>query len=168
MRTMLCAAVFGMILACAGCAESPEPKTAPDAAASGGKGNVDPETGNLIAFWLVYQDREEPVLVTEPYAVYLEWFGDVRRFYIYDNQAKHTVKAKDFDEFLKRLQGLPEGIAIQRFDTCTVSRLHDLPKEHWQRLKAALNSGRRKWAISRGGMNHEIICYCETVRLRFP
>jgi hypothetical protein len=130
---------------------------------------VDRDTRNLVAFWLEYADRVEPVLVTEPYAVLIVWLGDERRFYVYDNKAKQVHKAPDFESFLREVQQLPRGIAVQRFDTCTVPRTHDMPEEAWQRLEEAMQAGNRQWAVSSvTGLAREIICTCETHGFRLP
>lgn len=138
--------------------------------------HVDPETGDLIAFWLLYPDnpkyypqKEKPVLVTEPYAVYLEWLDGVRRFYVYDNVKKRVFGTSDFEAFLKQLGSLPEGIVVQRFDTCCGSQIYDMPAEARERIEDAMQSGTRKWATSavRGG-NREIVCRCESIGFRYP
>jgi hypothetical protein len=130
---------------------------------------VDRDTGNLVAFWLEYPERVEPVLVTEPYAVLIVWLGAERRFTVYDNKAKQVHKAPDFESFLREVRQLPRGVAVQRFDTCTVPRTHDMPEEARQRLEEAMRAGDRTWAVSPvTGLTREIICTCETRGLRFP
>lgn len=168
---------------CTGCTAAEGPASEPLRRPGGTSGsvvtvwdNVDPETGNLIAFWLKYPDnpedypeREKPVLVTEPYAVLMVWHEGEKRFFIYDNRMKKTLKTDDFDAFLDELAGLPRGIAIQRFDTCTVPRIYDMPRAEWQRLTEVLREGERKWAISKAsGYDHETVCFCESIGFRFP
>jgi len=136
----------------------------------GEPGIVDSKTDNLVAFWLEYDHYEDkPILVTEPYAVFMIWYNNEKFFSIYDNVRKTFFKTIDFDVFLQQLNTLPHGIAIQRFDTCTVSRVHDMPRENWQQILRVLERGGRSWAISKvNGLNHEVICTCESKRFRYP
>ena len=176
MRTIICAASFVGMLVCAGCGKGPGIRPGAKAREVPAAGNVDPETGNLIAFWLVYPDnpeyypqKEKPVLVTEPYAVYLEWLDDARRFYIYDNVTKQTFSTSDFEAFLKQLGSLPQDIAIQRFDTCCASRTYDMPAQARQRIRKIMQSGGRKWATSAAtGWDRQIVCICESTGFRYP
>lgn len=134
------------------------------------KSNVDPTTGNLIAFWLKYRDSEDkPAIVTEPYAVYMEWYNDVKLFYIYDNIHKITCKTTNFDVFLEGLKTLPVGTEIQRFDTCTATRLYDIPRSQSEKLAKTLSDRNLRWATSKvNGQDREIICYCESSGFRYP
>ena len=176
MRTTICAALFVVMLVYTGCDKGPGIRPAAEAGEEAAAVNVDPETGNLIAFWLVYPDnpehytqKEKPVLVTERYAVYLEWLDDVRRFYIYDNVTKQTFSTSDFEAFLKQLGSLPQDIAIQRFDTCCASRTYDMPAQAREWVREIMQSGSRKWAISAvTGWDHEIVCICESTGFRYP
>jgi len=157
--------VLLVFLACslAGCQTSTN-------ALRGKPGVVDSKTGNLVAFWLEYDHYEDkPILVTEPYAVFMVWYNNEKFFSIYDNVRKTFLRTTDFDVFLQQLDALPHGIAIQRFDTCTVSRVHDMPSEDWQKVLGVLERGNRSWAISKvNGLNHEVICYCESKGFRYP
>jgi hypothetical protein len=139
-------------------------------------GAVDRDTGNLVAFWLEYPDRpeyypnrEEAVLVTEPYAVFLTWTDRERRFYIYDNSAKTYFKTSEFKAFLMQLDKLPQGIEIQYFDTCCDGNAWAMPQEKREQLRAVMAQGARGWAPSTaGGFDHEMVCTCETTGLRYP
>jgi hypothetical protein len=88
---------------------------------------------------------------------------------VYDNKAKQVHKAPDFESFLREVRQLPGGVSVQRFDTCTVPRTHDMPEEARQRLEEAMRAGNRTWAVSSvTGLTREIICTCETRGLRLP
>lgn len=127
------------------------------------------QTGNIVAFWVGQVDREKPVLVTETYAMYVEWTDSEKRFYLYDNGAKLMFKTSDFKKFLARLDKLPHGIEIQRFDTCTVSRMNAMPLEQFECLTGIMKRGNRKWATSAiNGLDYEVVCYCESKGFRFP
>ena len=137
-------------------------------------GNVDANSGNLIAYWLKH-DRsgkpgiDTPVLVTEPYAVLVVWCEKERHFYVYDNVAKRTFGTADFDAFLAELARLPTGVAVQQLDTCTVSRSHDMPREQRERLMQTLAAGGRIWAIdAASGTDRTCECYCESSGFRYP
>ncbi|MHC4563278.1 MAG: hypothetical protein ACYS8X_10955 [Planctomycetota bacterium] len=150
------------VLVVGGCVSEPAPVSAE-------RDNVDAESGNLIAFWLQYPDREEPVLVTEPYAVFIVWLEEEKLFFVHDNQARRTFKTTDFDEFLSKIRQLPRDIAVQRLDTCTNSQAYKMPPAAAAQLAEAMKSGDRTWAISKAnGLDHEIICYCETTGFRYP
>ncbi len=163
---LVCVLFVGAVCAPAGCqkrsdAESASPPAAPAA--------VDPASGNLVAFWLQYPDKEEPVLVTEPRAVLMVWRGGDKKFYLFDNTAKAVFKTTNFDAFLRQLDELPHGVRIQLFGTCTAPLTYDMPPEKWQQLMQTLEKGKRGWATSKvNGLKREIICYCETRGLRFP
>ena len=181
-RASLVVFIVGSV-AYAGCTSAEGPASEPLRRPGGTSGsvvpvrdNVDPQTGNLIAFWLEYPDnaehypqREKSILVTEPYAVLMIWYEGEKHFYIYDNRMKRTLKTEDFEAFLDELSRLPRGIAIQRFDTCTVPRIYDMPRAEWQTLTEVLREGEREWAISKAsGYDHETVCFCESIGFRFP
>jgi hypothetical protein len=132
--------------------------------------NIDPKTGNLIAFWLqypehlAYPEKEKPILVTEPYAVLMVWLGNEKRFFIYDNTKKETFKTNDFDTFLKQLNTIPKGTAIQKFDTCTATRTYDMPRADANRLEKVMTGNTLTWADTSGFL----ICYCESTGFRYP
>ena len=130
-------------------------------------GTIESKSGNLVAFWLVNNDKDEPVLVTEQYAILIEWTE--QRFFLYDNHAKTMFKTDDFDAFLSRLNDLPENIQVQRFDTCTVSRMYDMPTGQYDRLIQTMKRGTRTWAISSiNGLEYTLVCYCESKGFRYP
>ena len=129
--------------------------------------NVDAATGNLIAFWLRYPDRpeypqrEKPVVITEPWAVFMVWMEDEKRFFLYDNGAKRTFSTSDFNSFLAALDRLPRDIPVLRIDSCCVSRAYDMPAAQRQRLMQVMQSGKRRWAISTtNGLRCRIVCIC--------
>ena len=129
--------------------------------------NVDPDTGKLIAFWLEYRDRSEPMFVTEPYAVFLVWIDDEKVFYLYDRDAKRTIKTEDFDVFLAELSKLPEGAAIENFVTCTVPRTYDMPDEAAARLTEIRSARNLTWTGVTEGLHCTMFCICEP-SIRYP
>ena len=135
-----------------------------------GKSNIEASTGNLIALWMTYRDKEDvAIVVTEPYAVYMEWRGDDKLFYLYDNVQKITYKTTNFDAFLEGLEGLAAGTKIQRFDTCTATQLYDIPRSKSEKLAATLSDGKLSWATSKiNGRDKEIFCYCRSRGFRYP
>lgn len=121
--------------------------------------HVDPKTGNLIAWWMTRREGTpkgelEPVLVTHPYAIFIQWpseeyypnSADKRIFIFYDNVTKKSYQTRDFDAFLKVVAAQPRGISLLQFDTC-VSRDY-MPKEQRERLKKVLANGNRTWAVN--------------------
>ena len=138
------------------------------------KSNIDPKTGNLIVLWIQYRcEQEKPVIVTEPYAVYMEWYKDFKVFYLYDNVRKVTYKTTNIDVFLETLKSLPEGTEIQRFDSCTVTRLYDIPRSKSEEMSTLFNDRNLRWATSKiSGRDREIFCTCadkcEASGLRYP
>ncbi len=136
--------------------------------------HVDPESGNLIAWWMTRREglpkgELVPVLVTHPYAIFIQWpsekihpdSADKRIFIFYDNAKKKSYQTRDFDAFLKVVAAQPHDISLLQFDTCTVSRAF-VPKEQWNQLKKVLAAGNRTWATSTGGPAHkQLVCYCE-------
>ena len=154
--------VISGLLVCIGCAAKQSHQTVTPA-------NIDSQTGNLIAFWLDYKSGEKAVIVTEPYAVLMVWQGDEKHFYVYDNKAKKTYIMSNFEAFLEKIKQLPNGIEIQRFDTCSASQVCDMPTEEWQRLTQVLRAGGRKWATSKiNGLDHEVVCTCLSTGRRYP
>lgn len=143
---------------------------------------VDAKSGNVVALWVEYRegldhpdpavklaDGDVPVLVTEPLGCYMSWNEDEQLFLVYDNKAKRVFKSVDFDAFIDHLSHLPRGSAIQRFDTCTVSRTWAMPDDAWDRLHATMKERDLSWAKSKvNETNREIICYCESEGFRFP
>lgn len=136
--------------------------------------NIDPVTGNLIVLWIQYHcNTEKPVIVTEPYAVYMEWRGDFKLFYLYDNIQKITYKTTNFDIFLEGLVSLPQETEIQQFDSCTATRLYDIPRSKSEKLMSTLSKNKLRWATSKiNGGDKEIFCtcadVCESSGLRYP
>ena len=129
--------------------------------------NVDPDTGKLIAFWLQYRDRDEPVFVTEPYAVLMVWIDDEKVFYIYERDAKRTIKTQDFDVFLAELSKLPEGTAIEDFVTCTVPRTYDMPPKASARLNEVWSARSFTSTGVTEGIDCTMVCICESP-IRYP
>lgn len=164
MRKTSCAFLFSVILVIGGCSN---PNTQ---LVKIQKSNIDPKTGNLIVLWLQYpNDKEEPVIVTEFYAVYMDWYKDFKVFYLYDNIKKITYKTTNFDIFLEGLKALPEGSEIQRFDTCSRPRLYDIPRSKSEEMTSVFIDRKLRWAISKiNGRDKEVICYCESNGFRYP
>ncbi len=143
---------------------------------------VDAESGNVIALWVEYREGldhpdpeanlaggDQPVIVTEPLGCYMSWYEDDQLFLVYDNDAKRVFKTTDFDAFIDHLSVLPRGSAIQRFDTCTVSRTWGMPDDAWDRLTTTMKKRDLSWAKSKvNETDREIICYCESEGFRFP
>ena len=142
--------------------------------------NIDAKSGNLIALWLLYPERygkdwpdrypgcKSAVLVTEPYAIYMEWKGETypqntQQFYIFDNVIKKTFKTSDFDHFLKEFARLPENIKVHNIDSCTVSCSKDMPSAERNRLELAMKNGNREWFTEYGGF-----CRCESIGFEHP
>ena len=134
---------------------------------------VDPETGNLIAWWMVRREgtpkgEKVPVLVTHPYAIFIQWPNEEwcpdsvnKRIYIfYDNVVKKSYQTRDFDTFLNILAAQPHNISLLQFETCSDPRCW-MPEEHWNRLEKVLAEGNRKWAVNPAeGARTIRICYC--------
>ncbi|MEN8128264.1 MAG: hypothetical protein ABFR90_10755 [Planctomycetota bacterium] len=140
------------------------------------KSNIDPKTGNLIVLWLQCRrcGKEGPIIVTEPHAVYMEWYKDFKVFYIYDNVQKITYKTTNFDVFLEGLKTLPEGTKIQQFDSCTAPRLYDIPRSKSEEMTSVFIDKKLSWATSKiNGGEKEIFCTCsfcccEGPKIRYP
>jgi len=107
---------------------------------------VDPASGKVVIYWLTHgqHEDEEPVLATEPYSVVIMWCGDERRFNIYDSQARTMFKTSDFDAFLAKLDSLPEGIEVQRLDSCGRTDTYDMPADARQKLVQVMAKGNRR------------------------
>lgn len=142
--------------------------------------NVDAKTGNLVALWLLYPeqygerwpdkypDSKSAVVVTQPYAIYMEWKGacypkNTQRFYIYNNVTKKTFKTTDFGQFLKKLDCLPENVKVHNIDSCTVSRSVDMPRAERKQLEQVMKNGNREWFTGYLGF-----CRCESIGFKFP
>jgi hypothetical protein len=136
--------------------------------------HVDPESGNLIAWWMTRREGTPkgelvPVLATHPYAIFIQWpseeycpdSADKRIFLFYDNVKKKSYQTRDFEAFLKVVAAQPRDIRLRQFDTCTQSRAY-VPKEPWDRLEKVLAAGNRTWATNPVTENRIIrVCYCE-------
>lgn len=134
---------------------------------------VDPETGNLIAWWMTRREgtpkgQRVAVLVPCSYAVYIEWpneqwcpnSADKRIFVFYDNVAKKSYRTNDFDTFLNILAAQPRDIQLLQFDTCSGPRCW-MPEQQWNRLEKVLAEGNRKWGINPvEGARTIRVCYC--------
>lgn len=96
---------------------------------------VDPETGDLVAWWMSRTEGTPkgelvPVLVPHPHAIFIqwpkeEWFPDSagkRLFAFYDNVQKKSWLTRDFDSFLAVVNRQPHDITVLQLDTCTVPR----------------------------------------------
>ena len=119
---------------------------------------VDPESGNLVAFWMVLdhgadRGKREPVLVTYPHAVFVQWPREgyypnsaaKRLFMVYDNVAKKSYLTRDFDAFLTVISNLPRDTVIGQFDTCTMSR-NGMPRDLWSQATKILAEKDPAWA----------------------
>ena len=138
------------------------------------RSRVDPETGNLIAFWMVRSEGQPtnervPVLVTHPYALFIQWpseeydpdSANQRLFVFYDNVAKKSYLTRDFDVFLDVVSKQPRDITLRQFETCTISRDY-MPEAQRGKLEKVLKAGNRTWAvIPERGTNSFLVCYCE-------
>jgi hypothetical protein len=134
--------------------------------------SVDPGSGNIIVFRLEprvgHSLPEACTVVTGTYAVAMIWRGEERRFYLFDNAAKTVHRTEDFDAFLQQIDSLPEGVEVQRHDTCCGSLHTDMPDGERQRLAAALERGGRRWAHNPVQESDRFItCVCER-RSVFP
>jgi hypothetical protein len=103
----------------------------------------------------------------------MEWYKDFKVFYLYDNIQKITYKTSNFDIFLEALKTLPEGTEIQRFDSCTVTRLYDIPRSKSEEMTSLFTDRNLRWATSKiTGRDKEIFCTCadecESSGLRYP
>jgi len=132
--------------------------------------HVDPDSGNLIAWWMVRDHGPtpgelEPVLVTHPYAVFIQWpneewtlhahAANKRIFMLYDNVAKKSYQTRNVAAFLDLVSKLPRDSTIARFDTCTVTRNH-MPRELWRPLEEALAEKDPLWAKLRSSDIEEV------------
>ena len=133
-------------------------------------GNVDAASGNLIASWMEPRDGpSEPILVTEPYAVFMVWIDGEKRFFVFENEAKRTFRTTDFDQFLAKLRELPRNIEIQTFAFCTVRRTYDMPDTARTKLRETIESRGLTWTYAGEKENGRpyTICYCESA-FRYP
>jgi len=165
----------GAWLLLSGCDQSgPKEITSTDPPVVVESSHVDPETGNLIALWMIRTEgtpkgERVPVLVPHPYAIYILWPraenhpepADKRIFIFYDNVAKKSYQTRSFDAFLQVVANQPRDITLLQIDTCTVSRCH-MPREQWHRLERVLADGNRRWAVSPCTRSRiSWFCYCE-------
>jgi len=164
--TLICGST---LLSLSGCIKKVTSEPNIDTASKVQESNINPETGNLIALWVMLPEKEEAIIITKPYAVFMQWYGDVKQFRFYDNIKKTITKTNDFDAFLARLAAMPKGTEIQKYDTCTVSQLHDMPQSEHEKLKSILHERNLKWAISEvNGREEKIFCTCRSKGLRYP
>ncbi len=128
-------------------------------------GNVDPASGNLIAFWMEDPDGNvEPFLVTEPYGALMVWLDGKKRFFVYENETLQTFRTTDFDQFLAKLGELPRDVAVQTFAFCTVPRTYDMPEAARLKLRETMRSRGLTWTHAGEEDGHRfIICYCESM-----
>ena len=181
-KILLCVLASGALCAVAGLEEKektePRATTAPVVIE---RSHVDPETGDLIAFWKIGRGEGAPKgervpvlvkhpypLVTHQYAMFIQWpneewhpdSADKRVFIFYDDVAKKSYQTRDFDAFLKVVAKQPRDITLYLLDTCTVSRDY-MPEKQWSQLAKVLADGNR--TLAEAEPNHllkQLVCYC--------
>ncbi len=115
----------------------------------------------MVAFWVHYEDREEPAVFDSDYGMLLVWSEEERAFYLFHKPSKSCFATKDFDAYLRQISRLPKGISFQWIDTCGASCSWKMPQSARNRLDAALKEGRHTLDIS------STTCICESRKLRY-
>jgi hypothetical protein len=135
---------------------------------------VDAKTGNLIAWWMTHREgthkgERVPVLVEEPYALFIQWPKGERIpssrkkqiFVFYDNVAKKRYRTKSFLDFLKIIESQANGINVFKYGTCTIPRNY-MPQVYRYMLEKAMKAGDRTWGINpANGATRRHVCRCE-------
>jgi len=133
-------------------------------------GPRDPESGKLIALWVDLRKRygvEKPVVLQRDHGMLIVWRGEERRFFVYDDTRGAVAEARDFAEFLRLVEGLPEGATVEWIDSCCAPLFYEMPKEEHRRLYAVLEKGKKTETRSGRGEPF-IVCTCESDGLLFP
>lgn len=122
---------------------------------------IDPKSGQVIALWTQYREREDSTVLTLDYGMFVLWNEHERGFYLFNARTKRYYGTTDFDSFLTALGRLPKGITLEWINTCTAGSCWNMPETERNRLNQALAAGDLRTD------RPYTSCTCESVGLKY-
>lgn len=131
---------------------------------------TDSRTGRLVAFRLEYYDRsDQDILVDGRYGLLVVCNDTERLFCLFDNVKKRILATQSWDKFYDALVKWPDGIEVQRFNTCCAPIDYRLPDAQSQSLDAVMRMKEWRWRVDPvSGLAVTLVCTCESKDRRYP
>ncbi len=88
---------------------------------------------------------------------------DERQFFLFDSVRQRIASTGSWDEFIAALRELPDGIEVERFNTCCAPCDYAMPDRAHEELETVRLSKRIAWRPDPSiGRPWTLVCTCES------